>query len=201
LMLIAGADINAGGSNAATATIPGGTALMSAAKSGHLERGRQLLSAGADVNAEDKLDQTALDKASFRYDHEMIALLKEHGAQHGGSYWERQRMEAEALREAREKRRELESQRERFSGGFGEPYCSHECFDKGGSYASSVMLQNLSGVCGFCQKPVKASMYGVSECGAIPYEGVTLFVCLSFAEMAKSHLNTNPKCCMCQKMI
>ena len=48
-------------------------------------------------------------------------------------------------------------------GGFGEPYCSQECHDKGGKYIAAVMLKNQTGVCGVCQRPVQASMYGGGE--------------------------------------
>jgi hypothetical protein len=86
-------------------------------------------------------------------------------------------------------------------GGFNEPYCSSACYDNGGRYASAVMLKNQSGVCGFCQKPVRASMYGALECSAIPYEDMTLFICLSCSEKAKAHLKNYRKCCMCQRDI
>ena len=86
-------------------------------------------------------------------------------------------------------------------GGMGEPYCSAKCYNDGGRYASSVMLQGQSGVCGFCQKPVRASMYGEATCGAVPYEGMTLFVCTSCAQKARRHFMNYHKCCMCQKSL
>lgn len=84
-------------------------------------------------------------------------------------------------------------------GGFGEPYCSDKCYNEGGRYASSVMLKNQRGVCGVCRKPVTASMYGPLECAAMPYEGVTLYVCLDCSEKGKAHLQSYNKCCMCGK--
>ncbi len=89
----------------------------------------------------------------------------------------------------------------KYQGGLGEPYCSQTCYTDGGRYASSVMLQNQAGVCGFCQKPVRASMYGVPECAAIPFEGMTLFVCPACMNKARSFMNSYGKCCMCQKGI
>jgi len=86
-----------------------------------------------------------------------------------------------------------------YRGGFGEYYCSQACYDNAGKYGFSVMMQNQQGVCGFCQKSVSASMYGAVECGAIPYENMTLFICTSCASKAKSYLASYPKCCMCQK--
>lgn len=86
-------------------------------------------------------------------------------------------------------------------GGLGEPYCSDRCYDDGGKYASAVMMKNQSGVCGFCQKPVQASMYGTSTCAAIPYEGMTLFVCIKCQSKAKAHLAGYKKCCMCGKSL
>ena len=83
-------------------------------------------------------------------------------------------------------------------GGLGEPYCSEQCYESGQRYVGSVMLQGQSGVCGFCQKPVRASLYGEQECAAIPFEGMTLFVCIACAEKATAFLKNYQKCCMCQ---
>lgn len=84
-------------------------------------------------------------------------------------------------------------------GGFGEPYCSQECHDQGGKYAAAVMLKNQSGVCGICQRPVQASMYGEANCAVVPYEGVNLFICDRCTAKGKAYLQTYRKCCMCQK--
>ncbi len=84
-------------------------------------------------------------------------------------------------------------------GGFGEPYCSQTCLDEGGRYAAAVMLKNQSGVCGVCQRPVQASMYGTPTCAAVPYEGMTLFVCTSCTSQGKAHLRSHTRCCMCRK--
>lgn len=86
-------------------------------------------------------------------------------------------------------------------GSLGEPYCCNECYEKGGRYISAVMLKNQSGVCGFCQKPVRASMYGRAECAVVPYEGVNLFICPNCAGRAKAHLENYRKCCMCGKSV
>ncbi len=86
-------------------------------------------------------------------------------------------------------------------GGFGERYCSQECHDNGGKYIATVMLKNQTGVCGFCQKPVQASMYGTSNCHIVPYEGVNLFICNSCTAQGKAYLRDYQKCCMCQKSI
>jgi len=88
-------------------------------------------------------------------------------------------------------------------GGFKEPYCSQKCLDDAGSYAFSAMVQKQEGVCGFCQKPVRATMYGTKEgfvdCVVMPYEGVTLFVCTSCVVEGSTYLKSYKKCCMCQK--
>jgi hypothetical protein len=108
-------------------------------------------------------------------------------------------------------------------GGFGEPYCSEECYKQGGRYAAAVMLRNQTGVCGICQTPVQAHMYpwdahvvgigiagrndrvaGRSDCAAVvPYEGMTLFVCgdRRCIARAQQHLQGHPKCCMCQRAL
>jgi hypothetical protein len=86
-------------------------------------------------------------------------------------------------------------------GGFGEPYCSQECHDKGGKYAAAVMLKNQNGVCGFCQQKVQASMYGTSNCAVVPYEGINLFICNSCTLQGKKYLRNYKKCCMCQKKL
>jgi hypothetical protein len=80
-------------------------------------------------------------------------------------------------------------------GGFGEPYCSDECYDKGGKYAAAVMLKKQSGVCGFCKRPVQASMYGVSNCAIVPYEGVNLFICDTCVKQGQEYLRKYGKCC------
>jgi len=86
-------------------------------------------------------------------------------------------------------------------GGFGEPYCSQTCYDNGGKYVAAVMLKNQTGVCGVCQKPVKASMYGKSDCAIVPYEGVNLFICNSCTHQGKAYLSNYRKCCMCQSVL
>ena len=86
-------------------------------------------------------------------------------------------------------------------GGLGEPYCSDRCYTEGGRYASAVMLKHQTGVCGFCQKPVQASMYGAATCAIVPYEGVNLFVCANCTGKAKEYLRSYRKCCMCQKSL
>ncbi len=88
-----------------------------------------------------------------------------------------------------------------YEGGFGEPYCSKECHDKGGEYISAVMLKKQSGVCGYCESPVDASMYGESNCAVIPYESVNLFICNNCTGKARDHLNNYTKCCMCEKQL
>lgn len=86
-------------------------------------------------------------------------------------------------------------------GGFGEPYCSENCYNQGGKYSAAVMLKEQSGVCGFCEIPVKASMYGVSNCSVIPYEGINLFICSQCKDKANGYLKNYFKCCNCQKII
>ena len=86
-------------------------------------------------------------------------------------------------------------------GGFGEPYCSQECYDNGGKYISAIMLKKQAGVCGFCQNPVEASMYGELNCAVVPYEGVNLFICNSCTTQGKAHFRDYQQCCMCQKAL
>jgi hypothetical protein len=88
---------------------------------------------------------------------------------------------------------------ETLRGGLGEPYCSQACYDSVGRYAASVLMQNQSGVCGFCRRTVQASMYGEPACGAIPYEGMTLFVCTGCTARSREHLADHPRCCVCLK--
>lgn len=84
-------------------------------------------------------------------------------------------------------------------GGFGEPYCSEECKQKGGKHAADIMLQNQTGECGFCSKPVTASMHGNLECGVVPYQGKTLYICNDCGQKAKEYFKNYYKCCLCQK--
>ena len=84
-------------------------------------------------------------------------------------------------------------------GGFGEPYCSQECRDRGGAYISALMLKNQTGICGVCQRPVQASLHGAATCALVPYEGINLFVCDRCTARGKAHLQNYQKCCLCQK--
>jgi hypothetical protein len=84
-------------------------------------------------------------------------------------------------------------------GGFGEPYCSEKCYEEGGKYIAAVMLKNQTGVCGICQSPVQALMYGASNCAVVPYEGMNLFICNNCTAQGKAYLQNYTKCCMCQK--
>jgi hypothetical protein len=86
-------------------------------------------------------------------------------------------------------------------GGFGEPYCSQDCYERGGQYAAAVMLKNQAGQCGICQRSVAASMYGTPNCSVVPYEGVNLFICTSCTAQGKAHLRSYGKCCMCQRTL
>lgn len=86
-----------------------------------------------------------------------------------------------------------------YRGGAGEPYCSQECYDKGGKYAASVMLKEQSGVCGLCGASVKVSMYGESNSTVVPYEGKNLFVCENCVYKGREFLMHYKKCCMCQR--
>ena len=84
-------------------------------------------------------------------------------------------------------------------GGLEEPYCSQACRDQGGRYAAAVMMKNQTGVCGFCQRPVQASMYGAADCAVVPYEKINLFVCNACAGRARAYLRDYKKCCSCQQ--
>jgi len=86
-------------------------------------------------------------------------------------------------------------------GGAGEPYCSKKCYDDGGRYGFAVRSQNQTGICGFCKRPVQASMPkpGGSICVVIPYEGKTLFICENCRDTGRAYLENYNKCCMCQK--
>ncbi len=84
-------------------------------------------------------------------------------------------------------------------GGFGEPYCSDGCYETGGRRISPLMLNNQPGACGFCKRPVRASMYGEPECVVVPYENTSLFICMNCTEKGKAHLQDYQKCCVCGK--
>lgn len=86
-------------------------------------------------------------------------------------------------------------------GGFGEPYCSQVCYEKGGQYISSVMLKKQTGVCGVCQRQVQVSMYDAYNCAIVPYEGVNLFICDRCTTQGENHLSNYQKCCMCGKQL
>jgi len=86
-------------------------------------------------------------------------------------------------------------------GGFGEPYCSVKCLSQAGKYSSAVLLKEQTGVCGICQRPVQATMYGTPECVAIPFEDKTLFVCVLCVKEARTFLGNYKKCCVCQKTL
>ena len=84
-------------------------------------------------------------------------------------------------------------------GGFGEPYCSEECYKRAAEYP---LLQIEAGaVCGICGSPISASEYGSRNYGVVPYEGGVLVVCQNCTGRAREHFRTYDKCCMCQKSI
>ncbi len=58
----------------------GTTALMAAARNGHLETAQVLLGKGANVNAKDKSDKTALDYAEPNRHEDVVAALRARGA-------------------------------------------------------------------------------------------------------------------------
>jgi ankyrin repeat protein len=60
--------------------IRGYTALMWASRMGNLEVAKLLLEKGADINAKNLSDETALRKAHASHQLEMVNFLKSHGA-------------------------------------------------------------------------------------------------------------------------
>ncbi len=82
--------------------------------------------------------------------------------------------------------------------GLVEQYCSQECHDRAGDYIAAVMVKNQEGVCGICQRPVRASMYGEPTCAIVPYEGMNLFMCTEVIEKGSARLQRQsyPRCCL-----
>jgi len=86
-------------------------------------------------------------------------------------------------------------------GGFGEPYCSDKCYSKAGKEISNRILMGTSGVCGFCQSSVYASMENAGEVVLFPYKGQMFFVCKSCFSKGKEYVKTIDVCCMCGKRL
>lgn len=179
-----GANVNAG-------TKWGATALTRAAQDGDKDIVELLLDNGADVNAKEYDGYTALMRAIQSGHHDIINLLIAHGADASD--------EDNTENLSKCSGENVKDIINITHGGFGEPYCSQECYDRGGKYAFAVMARNQTGICGFCQRPVQASMYGARNCAIIPYEGVNLFICNRCTREGQEYLKNYRKCCMCQK--
>ena len=207
-VLKAGSDINAKDEN-------GQTALSYAACGGHVDAVKLLLKNGADVNSKTETGETALMAASFAGQTNSVSLLLKAGADVNAKNANGQTallfasdsgekgtanllLQKGAIGEYTPSRTSNPPTSVSVHGGFGEPYCSQECYDKGGKYISAVMLKNQTGVCGLCQSPVEASMYEKSNCAVVPYEGVNLFICNECTTEGKNHLRDYHKCCMCE---
>jgi len=199
-LIKAGADVNA---------FPGCTALYEAAEHGSAKIAKMLIDAGADVNAGETTKRTCIPImiAAEKGHLSIVKALVQAGARLDCSNaagetpldvargWKRDKV-VEYL----EHHISVENA-EVVRGGFGEPYCSAKCLSQAGKYSSSVLLKNQSGVCGICQRPVQASMYGTPECVAIPFEDKTLFVCVYCVKEARVFLSNYRKCCVCQKAL
>jgi hypothetical protein len=82
-------------------------------------------------------------------------------------------------------------------GGFNEPYCSEDCYNKAGAEISGGFFQGIGGPCGSCQRNVHAS----SGIRLIPYRGAFLFICPACQSQAKDYVNGIHECCMCEKSL
>ena len=86
-------------------------------------------------------------------------------------------------------------------GGFGEPYCSDECYSKAGNEIANRILMGTSGACDFCQSSVYASVDNAGEFVTFPYRGRTCFICKSCFPKGKEYVKTINECCMCGKSL
>ncbi len=81
-------------------------------------------------------------------------------------------------------------------GGFGEPYCSDNCYNAAGREISGGLFSGIRGQCGFCQREVSVSLG--SEVKLIPYRDAFLFICSACRYSATDYVNKIQECCMCK---
>ncbi len=80
-------------------------------------------------------------------------------------------------------------------GGFNEPYCSDECYNKAGAEIGRSVIFGIQGVCGFCERGVQVTPG--SSVKLIPYRGKFLFICSSCEYRAIDYVRSISECCEC----
>ena len=76
-------------------------------------------------------------------------------------------------------------------GGFGEPYCSAQCYEQGGRKLGSARLTGAAGNCEYCK-----SLVG-ERCVILPKRNRLVFICGPCAGRVKADIQTLSRCYLC----
>ena len=80
-------------------------------------------------------------------------------------------------------------------GGFGEPYCSDDCYEFAGREIGAAVVRGIAGSCGLCQKEVTVTIGAATK--LIPYRGKFLFICPACEHKGSKFVSRIHECCMC----
>ncbi len=85
-----------------------------------------------------------------------------------------------------------------FTGGLGEHYCSQKCYDAGGATITKHFLQNYTGDCSVCRRPIRL---GVTDLASMVCwkPGLFLFHCGSSSciDAVRKHIRETHICAVC----
>ena len=84
-------------------------------------------------------------------------------------------------------------------GGFDEPYCSDNCYNKAGAEIGMNVVRSLNGTCGFCQSDVRVTVGSAVK--LIPYRNQFLFICPACQYKARDFVSGIRECCICGKSL
>lgn len=86
-----------------------------------------------------------------------------------------------------------------FLGGFNEPYCSEECYNKAGSEIFANFENKPTGKCGFCEDAVPLSSGNRDGSIVFPYKNKSFFICGYHVGEGRKFVNNIDECCICGK--
>ena len=84
-------------------------------------------------------------------------------------------------------------------GGFAEPYCSDDCFNKAGREIGAALLPGIKGTCGFCKRAVTVALG--SDTKLIPYRRAFLFICSECQQRGGDYVSSIRECCFCGALL
>jgi hypothetical protein len=84
-------------------------------------------------------------------------------------------------------------------GGLAEPYCSDDCYNKGGREIGASVFRGIQGTCGFCQRSVTVMMGSSTK--LMPFRNAFLFICPACLQAGQDYVRHIRECCMCGKSL